>query len=104
ATRTGPGPIKDPGPVTDGVHLYRAKQIDIAGNIGALSGTLSVTIDTVPPADPAAPTLLAADDTGTQGDNVTTVQRPPLVGSSDPGGLVLLLDAAGTLAGPPTGA
>jgi hypothetical protein len=53
----------------------------------------SVTLDLGPP---GAPTLLAADDSGTQGDGVTTVTRPRLTGTTLPGISVQLLNLTGS--------
>ena len=99
ATRTGAGNITDPGPVADGVHVYNDRQVDLAGNVGPLSASTSITVDTVAPARPPSPTLLPADDSGTLGDNITNVASPRLFGSAEPNGLILLIDASGTVVG-----
>ena len=103
ATRVGPGPIQDPGPVADGTHLYRAEQTDPAGNTSLLSGTLTVMIDTTIPATPRIPVLL--DDSGTPGDKITNVKSPRFTGTADvdaAGGLIQLVDPAGTIIGTAT--
>src|SRR5207237_6327559 len=60
ATRFSPGPITDNGPsgsgVPDGMYVYAAMQIDLAGNISLVNGTTTVTIVTSAPA-PGTPTL-----------------------------------------------
>jgi large repetitive protein len=105
AQRLVTGPItavQDPGPVPDGVHLYRARQVDLAGNQGPQSAPLSVTIDTSPPTRPPAPVLDPAFDSGVPGDNITNFKRPQLDGTTDAdaaGGQVDLLDLAGDLIG-----
>ena len=38
--------------LADGAHVLRARQTDIAGNVSALSATLTVTVDTTAPAAP----------------------------------------------------
>jgi subtilisin-like proprotein convertase family protein len=90
---------QEPSPVPDGVHIYTAKQIDLAGNAGPVGGSLSVTIITVPPPAPAVPVLDPNDDSGTKGDNITNVTQPHLDGSAQPNGLIQLIDAAGNVIG-----
>jgi hypothetical protein len=59
--------------------------------IGAPSGTLAITVDTLPPATPGAPDLLASSDTGgIDDDNVTTVQTPQFAGTGEANALVRL--------------
>jgi large repetitive protein len=100
--------ITDLGPVADGVYTYTVKQVDQAANEGPFSAPLSVTIDTTLPAIPSAPTLLTLDDTGVQGDGITSNTRPRLTGaialgpnetSADNLPLIQLLDAAGFVLG-----
>jgi subtilisin-like proprotein convertase family protein len=97
--QTSPVAIQDPGTVPDGIHVYTAKQIDLAGNISPLSGTTSITVDTTPPVQPPAPVLLPADDSGVKGDNITSVTRPHLTGTGEPGGIIQLIDVAGNIVG-----
>jgi hypothetical protein len=47
-----------------GVHNMRVFQTDAAGNVGAVSAALTVTVLDEMPAKPATPVLAAADDTG----------------------------------------
>jgi hypothetical protein len=55
------------------------------------SVTLDVTIDTVAPATPAAPDLLASSDTGgVSDDNITTIQTPEFAGTGEANALVRL--------------
>ena len=86
AVRVGSGPIQDPGPATDGPHVYSASQVDLAGNGSAAGGALTVTIDTVAPAAPGAPRLEAGSDDGSSNsDGVTSVTNPIFdVGQADP--------------------
>ena len=62
--------------LTGGVHAITARATDIAGNVGAASAVLAVTVDTTAPAAPTALDLAAADDTitgtGTNSDNITS--------------------------------
>lgn len=95
-TRIGNGPISDNGPVPDGVHQYTLRVVDTSGGI-AFSAPVSVTVDTTPPAPPAAPVLDPADDTGFSNlDRVTMVNQPHYRGTStDADGYIVLTDASG---------
>ncbi|MBX6316752.1 MAG: hypothetical protein IRY99_28140, partial [Isosphaeraceae bacterium] len=55
--------------------------------------------DLTPPATPLPPQLLSADDTGIVGDGLTSLRRPRLVGSTEPGAMVYLLDETGSILG-----
>jgi subtilisin-like proprotein convertase family protein len=80
-TPTGPnGLVQVPdinganGVIADGIYAYTAKQIDLAGNVGPSSNTVTVTINTaVPKPSPLpAPDLEAGSDTGVSNtDNIT---------------------------------
>src|SRR5262249_50648012 len=83
--------------LVDGTFSLRARAVDAAGNVGPAGAAISLTILTKPPAAPAAPVLLAADDTGVVGDGRTAVRRPRLTGHALPGGPVDLLDALGNV-------
>jgi subtilisin-like proprotein convertase family protein len=85
STRTGNGPITDPGPLADGTYVYSLIETDAAGNLSPRSAVLSVTINTAPPDTPGAPDLQAASDTPllnapgytagtTDTDNVTSLR------------------------------
>src|SRR4029078_5323215 len=66
---------------------------DVAGNTGATSSALSITIDTTPPAVPGAPDLTAASDSGSSTtDKCTRINTPPSAGPAAAGVLVELLD------------
>ncbi|MFO0951842.1 MAG: Ig-like domain-containing protein [Isosphaeraceae bacterium] len=70
---------------------------------GAAAGTaLSPTIDATAPTTPAAPTLLAADDSGKAGDGITNVRQPRLTGTTEANATVQLLDALGNVLGAAT--
>jgi subtilisin-like proprotein convertase family protein len=104
----GSGPqtltLTDPGAVPAGVHTYQVQQRDLAGNPSGLSATLTVRFDLSVPAVPSAPRLLAADDSGTRGDNLTNVPRPRLTGTAalavgEVPPTIQLVDPAGTIIG-----
>ena len=83
ATNGAPITVQDARPIADGIYDYAVLQIDASGlpAPGISTPALTVTIDTVAPPRPSAPTLSAASDTGTPGDNKTNVNRPTLVGT-----------------------
>jgi subtilisin-like proprotein convertase family protein len=92
-TRIGPGPLNDPVRVDDGVFRYAVYQVDLAGNAGAESAALAVTIDTRSPTAPPAPDLLASSDTGpSDTDNITSAPDPEFaVGGVEPNATLYLL-------------
>ena len=62
---------------------------------GALLGNPSqntLTIHRPAPAQPAAPALVASDDSGTKGDGITDFASPSLTGTAEPGANVQLLN------------
>ena len=77
-------------PLADGTYSVTATATDAAGNTSAASAAFALTIDTTAPAAPPAPSLLAADDSGTVGDGITNVNRPRLTGSAQAGSVVQL--------------
>lgn len=79
---------------TEGAHSITAKATDAAGNTGAASATLALTIDRTAPAAPAAPTLAAASDTGASGDGRTTDANPVIEGIAVANAAVVLYDGA----------
>ena len=92
-------------PLSDGVYPVSVSATMGAGIVSPLSAAFTLTIDATPPPAPAAPVLLAADDTGIVGDGITVVRQPRLTGTTIPGGVVSLLDGSGnvlatTTAGP----
>ncbi|EBS6869901.1 Ig-like domain repeat protein [Salmonella enterica] len=70
----------------DGVYHYQVTATDEAGNTATVNNT--VTIDTTAP--DATFTLSAATDSGQQGDFLTNVPQPVLVGKTEPGAHVIL--------------
>ena len=81
------------------VYALRARATDAAGNLGPAGPAFGLTISTAAPATPSL-ALLAADDSGLVGDNVTNVRRPRLVGTSTPGATLVLIDTNGAAVGP----
>jgi|GEM_PF-561561 len=81
--------ISDPGPVSDGTHVYTAFQTDVAGNVSPISPSVSVQFQ------PDAPTDVALDpdsDSGIKGDDITNVLSPIIdVSGIAPGNTVNLL-------------
>ena len=77
--------------LADGVHNITAKAIDIAGNVGAVSTGLAVTIDTTLPTAPNHD-LAVASDTGTVGDQYTSETTVTIEGTTDPNTEVTLVN------------
>ena len=96
---TGVFTLKTTSVLADGTYVVRAQSTDIAGNVGAASGTFSLTIITAVPLTPAAPSLLAADDSGLVGDNLTYVAKPRLTGTTSGASSVQILNGSGTMIG-----
>ncbi|WP_287034789.1 beta strand repeat-containing protein, partial [Methylobacterium sp. CG09_land_8_20_14_0_10_71_15] len=69
-----------PGTLADGAHSLTATATDAAGNTGAASAALALTIDSIAP---AVPRIALASDTGTAGDGITS--NPALVYTVDAG-------------------
>ncbi len=85
--------------LTDGSYTITATATDLAGNLSAVSGGLSIVIDTAAPAAPSTPDLIATDDSfdpngtpliGTNADNVTNVNTPAFTGTAEAGALIRL--------------
>src|SRR5262249_11332728 len=69
-----------PAALANGAHSLTATATDAAGNTGAASTALSVTIDTVAPAAPVITSF--TPDTGTVGDGITTANVLTLSGTA----------------------
>jgi Bacterial Ig-like domain len=77
--------------LAEGTHLLSATSTDIAGNTGVASGSTTVVIDTVLPAAPSAPILIAASDTGVSStDNITKATVFTMTGTAEAGVSVIL--------------
>ena len=85
--------ITDPGPLDDGAYEYAVRQYDRAGNLGMVSGTLTVTIDTTAPLSASVPDLQMSSDTGiSDTDDITAQNRPTFdVAAAEPTAVVQLL-------------
>ncbi len=82
--------------LSNGSHSFTATATDAAGNIGAVSATFNITIDT---STPAVPTIASfSTDTGTVGDHITADKTPTLTGTAEASSTVQLFDN-GTLIG-----
>jgi Bacterial Ig-like domain len=82
ATRTGAGPIADPGSPSDGAYSYQVRRTDVAGNV-SLSSPFVVALDRTPPS--SAPPVLAPgfDSGGSATDDLTNVLSPSFVVTGD---------------------
>jgi RHS repeat-associated protein/uncharacterized repeat protein (TIGR01451 family) len=78
------------GPLADGQHHLQATLEDAAGNVSSLSGTLTITIDTVAPATPTFD-LTPGTDSGPQGDQKTDFAVVSLAGQTGAGATVAVL-------------
>ena len=77
--------------LADGVYVLRARAVDDAGNVGACSGGVDVTIDTATPAAPVINAVLPAPLLETD---------PPLVtGTAEAGSLVRLYSSSDCTSG-----
>lgn len=76
-----------------GQHAISARALDAAGNLGAVSFALDVTIDTTAPDAPTVPDLAPGSDTGrSASDNLTHATALLFTGRADPAGVVTLFD------------
>ncbi len=80
----------------DGVHTLTTRAVDGVGHVGAVSGPLTITVDTVA-SSPTAPHLVQASDSGvSNSDRITNVSAPALIGTTEAGSTVILYDTGGT--------
>lgn len=93
ASATGDWSLTLTQPLSSGVHALTAQATDLAGNTGAVSLALAVTVDTTAPAAPSTPNMTAATDTGSSaGDNITANTTPTFTGTAEANSTVTLLD------------
>lgn len=81
----------------DGQHIFTATSTDAAGNVGAVSGSFTLTIDTSTPATPALPTVYDDVAGGVFNANLTNGQvtndaRPTIGGTGEVGTTITILD------------
>jgi len=79
--------------LTSGARSLTARIDDRAGNLGAASLSLTVTLNTAVPNAPM-PLLASSSDSGTAGDGITNVTTPAIRGTGVEGQLVKLYDGA----------
>src|ERR1039458_9139273 len=85
--------------LSNAIHSLTATATDAAGNTGAASTALSVTVDTVAP---VAPTITSfSPDSGTVGDGITNASTLTLTGTAEANSTVKVYDGA-TLLGSAT--
>ena len=80
------------GELDDSVHEFTAIATDVAGNASPASGTFAVEVDTVAPSAPVISGF--SDDTGMQGDSVTSDTTLVLTGTAEAGASVAIFDGA----------
>src|SRR5205823_3658871 len=85
----------DTATFSDGGHSFTAQATDAAGNTGAASTAVAVTVDTTAPAAPAITGY--SDDTGVSGDGITGDKTLSLSGSAEAGAVVQVFDGASSL-------
>jgi hypothetical protein len=82
--------------LSDGPHTVTTKATDAAGNVSAVSGGLSVVIDSSIVL-PSIPNMTAATDSGSSNsDNITNSRTPTFTGTAEIGSTVSLYDTDGT--------
>ena len=79
-------------PLADGPHDFTAAATDAAGNTGDASEVFAVEIDTDAPAAPVITGF--SDDTGTQGDGITSDRTLTLTGTAEANATVAIFDGA----------
>ncbi len=84
--------------LNDGAHTLVVRQYDVANNESAASSALTLSVDTLAPTKPGAPSLALGSDTGTVGDGLTGDATPTLSGvAAEAGGKIeLYLDDSAT--------
>lgn len=89
--------------LAQGPRNISARATDLAGNTGAASGTLTVTVDTTAPAQPGLPDLLPGSDTGISStDNDTSDTTPDLSGTAESGAIMTVTSSIDGTIGTPT--
>ncbi|MDH4398175.1 Ig-like domain-containing protein, partial [Sphingorhabdus sp.] len=85
--------------LAEGARSITAKATDAAGNIGAASSVLAITVDATPPAAPTVLDLAAVDDSGTDNaDNVTNqTSALTITGQTEANARVELFDGTASI-------
>ncbi len=78
--------------LTDGAHSLTATATDVAGNTGAASTALNVTVDTTAPVAPSIASF--STDSGVVGDNITNDNTLTLTGTAEANSTVKVYDGA----------
>ena len=78
------------GALANGSHSLTATATDAAGNTGAASAALNVTVDTAAPGAPAIASF--STDTGTVGDGITSDNTLTLTGTAEANSTVKVYD------------
>ena len=78
--------------LTDGAHNLTATATDAAGNTGAASAALAVTIDTTAPVAPSIASF--STDSGTVGDHITNDNTLTLTGTAEANSTIKVYDGA----------
>ncbi len=81
------------GSLAAGNHTLTARAVDIAGNTGAASGDLAITIDRTADA-PTGLALASGSNTGLTSDAITSVLAPTITGTAEAGGTVSLYNGS----------
>ena len=109
ASAEGIWSLAPPNPLPDRTHVFTATSTDAAGNVGAISGSFTLTIDTVLPTTPVL-TSVVDDVAGFNGSlsngQITNDARPTLNGTGEPGSTLAIFDGAiqiGTVTVPASG-
>ncbi len=83
--------------LSQGAHTLTAKVTDQAGNTGAASPGLGITLDTTAPAVPSTLDLATGSDSGTSStDDITHDTTPSFIGTAEANSTVTLYDTDGT--------
>ncbi len=83
--------------LADGIHAFRAVATDRAGNMGAPSTPLEVTVDTHPPSVALSTVMNDVTETVVIPGSLTNDSTPTLFGTADPGSTVqVILSRAGS--------
>lgn len=86
------------GDLSEGTHVFTATSTDAAGNLGAVSGTFTLNIDSFAPNMPTLTTVVddvAGGAVGSLGNGqVTNDARPTLNGTAEAGSTLAIFDGA----------